>query len=232
MEQKLISVIIPTYMEEKYIDRTLISIKEQSYDNFEIIIADSESPDNTVEIANKYADKIISIEKKGISHGRNSGAGIAEGDILLFVDADTILEKDFLKVLSGMFSDKSVVCAHGNVTSKEVSYRLIYNLCSKLMHFSSIIGFPMFTGMCVAYLKEIFQKVNGFREDLVTAEDYDLSLRVKKFGKCVFVKEARAVTDPRRLRLWGMPKTIGFHSLNVCRYILTDTAFSDYPPLR
>ena len=64
MEQKLISVIIPTYMEEKYIDRTLISIKEQSYDNFEIIIADSESPDNTVEIANKYAPEHLELQIK------------------------------------------------------------------------------------------------------------------------------------------------------------------------
>ncbi|MEM5873123.1 MAG: glycosyltransferase, partial [Candidatus Aenigmatarchaeota archaeon] len=66
-----ISVIIPTYNEEKYIEDTLLSIKYQRFNYpYEIIVSDSNSKDKTIEIAKKYANKIIITKKRGISIGR------------------------------------------------------------------------------------------------------------------------------------------------------------------
>src|SRR5437867_2701970 len=87
----LVSVIIPSLNEENYIEKSLKSVKAQDYKNdIEIIVADSNSKDNTAKIARKYA-KVIVTKRKGISVGRNVGAKKARGEILLFLDADTIL---------------------------------------------------------------------------------------------------------------------------------------------
>ena len=90
----MLSIIIPAYNEEKYLPRLLRCIKEQTYKDYEIIIADANSTDKTRQIAKKYGCKIA---KGGLpAVGRNNGAKIAKGDILLFLDADAKFNKNFL----------------------------------------------------------------------------------------------------------------------------------------
>ena len=90
--KKLISIIIPTKNEEKYLPQLLESIKKQTVQPYEIIVADAGSTDRTVEIAKKYGAKVV---KGGLAaEGRNNGASIAKGDILVFIDADAILPTD------------------------------------------------------------------------------------------------------------------------------------------
>ena len=91
-----ISIIIPTLNEEKYIERCLKSLKNQSFRNFEIIVSDSYSTDDTVKIAKKYGAKVVLTKKTGPAAGRNEGARKAKGSILVFLDADTFVTKKFL----------------------------------------------------------------------------------------------------------------------------------------
>src|SRR5574341_590559 len=93
------SIIVPTYNEEQYIENCLKSLVTQDYSKseFEIIVSDSSSNDRTVEIARPIADKVVITKKRGIAHGRNFGANNSAGEILLFVDADVALDKNFLK---------------------------------------------------------------------------------------------------------------------------------------
>ena len=89
---RLVSIIIPAHNEERYIEKTLSHIKKQSYRNIEIIVVDDGSIDNTTKKAKIYADKIIKLKKrKGVSYARNAGAKVARGDLLVFLDADTML---------------------------------------------------------------------------------------------------------------------------------------------
>src|SRR3989344_4462300 len=91
----MISIIIPTFNEEKYLPKLLNCIKNQTYKDYEIIIADANSKDKTKAIAKKYGCKTV---RGGLpAVGRNNGAKAAKGDILLFLDADSLIEKDFLK---------------------------------------------------------------------------------------------------------------------------------------
>ena len=91
----MLSIVIPAFNEEKYLTRLLDSIKKQTYKNYEIIIADADSKDNTRKMAKKYGCKVI---KGGIpAVGRNNGAKVAKGDILLFMDADAIIGEKFLE---------------------------------------------------------------------------------------------------------------------------------------
>ena len=99
----MISLVIPTLNEEKNIGESLRSLKNQTYRNFEIIIADGGSKDKTVEIARKYADRVIVYKGSGISEAKNRGVREAKGDILVFTDADTKFENDWLEKIAKHF---------------------------------------------------------------------------------------------------------------------------------
>lgn len=104
---KKISVIVPAYQVEDYIKNTLQSIINQSFGDFEIVIVDDGSTDNTIEAAESalrgtdIPHKIIRKPNGGVSSARNEGARHAEGEFIAFVDSDDYVEKDFLKILYG-----------------------------------------------------------------------------------------------------------------------------------
>ena len=97
-----ISILIPVYNAQKFIDKTIKSILIQDFDDFEILIINDGSTDNTLEIINNLNDKrirIITKENGGISSARNCAISNALGEYILFVDADDYIEKDTLKKL-------------------------------------------------------------------------------------------------------------------------------------
>lgn len=94
------SIIIPVYNVEKYLGKCLESIKNQTYKDYEVIIVNDGTKDNSMDIAKKYDFKIINQKNQGLSAARNTGVKNATGDYLLFVDSDDYLEKDLLKELN------------------------------------------------------------------------------------------------------------------------------------
>ncbi|OUQ56652.1 hypothetical protein B5E58_10530, partial [Tyzzerella sp. An114] len=93
MENKKISVIVPIYNVEKYLNRCVDSIINQTYKNLEIILVDDGSPDNCGKICDEYAKKdnrikVVHKENGGVSSARNVGLNIATGDYIGFVDGD------------------------------------------------------------------------------------------------------------------------------------------------
>ncbi len=105
MNKAKVSIIIPAKNEEKYLPRLLESIKKQTTQPYEIIVADAGSTDRTVEVAKKYGAKVI---KGGIPQvGRNNGAKQAKTDIIVFLDADVILpDSNVLKALCNFMAQK------------------------------------------------------------------------------------------------------------------------------
>lgn len=94
------SIIVPVYNVEKYIDRCLKSIVNQSYSDYEIIVINDGSEDNSIEIAKKYPIKLINQKNSGLSAARNAGIKKATGKYLIFIDSDDFIEKDLLKNIS------------------------------------------------------------------------------------------------------------------------------------
>jgi len=93
MKEPLISIIVPVYNVEKYLPKCLDSLVNQTYQNIEIICVNDESPDNSLEILNRYADKdkrikIISQKNKGLSGARNTGMKYCCGEYIMFLDSD------------------------------------------------------------------------------------------------------------------------------------------------
>src|SRR4030042_1655610 len=115
-----VSVIIPTYDEEQNIEGCLKSVVNQDFiGKIESIVVDSHSQDNTRAIAQKYADKVIDLKARGVGKARNAGARIAKSPILLFVDADTYLETNFVAELYRTLTAPRVVCVSGVLRNLE-----------------------------------------------------------------------------------------------------------------
>ena len=95
----MISIIIPAWNEEKYLPKLLDCIKKQSYRDYEVIVADAGSKDRTRQTAKKYGCRGV---KGGMpAVGRNNGAKAAKGNLLVFLDADAMIGKDFLESALG-----------------------------------------------------------------------------------------------------------------------------------
>ena len=106
-----VSIILPVYNKEEYLDTTLSLLISQSFQDWELIIVDDGSTDNSSKIVRKYAlsdsrIKIISQENRGVSAARNQGISNASGEWIWFVDADDVPNKEFLcNIFSNSFPD-------------------------------------------------------------------------------------------------------------------------------
>jgi glycosyltransferase involved in cell wall biosynthesis len=232
-----ISIIIPTLNEGKYIERTLKALKTQDYGGkYEIIIADGMSKDDTVKIAKKYANKVIVARKKGIAVGRNAGARIAKGEILLFIDADTMLLFNTLSEISKAFRNKKIVGATCPILplTPKLNFLFFYWAINRYIKSSTKKKKAKVAGICCAYRKSTFEKVGGFDEKLETYEDINLSERISKFGKIAFVEDTLALTSVRRLKAWGTVKVVEKYVGSHIRYLLTGKGMGikEYRPVR
>ena len=110
--KELISVIIPVYNEEKYIDKCLLSVINQTYKNIEIIIVNDGSTDRSLNICRKYKDKRIKIYNKengGLSSARNYGLDKANGNYIYFIDSNDFIELNALESLYNAIKDYDIV---------------------------------------------------------------------------------------------------------------------------
>jgi S1-C subfamily serine protease len=202
-----LSVIIPTKNEEKYLPILLSQIKKQDFSDYEIIIADAESTDETVKIAKGFGCKIV---KGGLpAKGRNEGAKIAKGEILLFMDADNLyLPEGFFKKLISEFERRKLGVASfpiypaGNLIDK-----IIYFFYNNFVRFAQ--KFTAFATNAILIRKDVFEKVGGFDEKVTIGEDHDLAKKASKISKFGFIKGKPILTSARRFELEGRLKTYG-----------------------
>ena len=105
MKKPKFSIIVPVYNTEKYVKRCLDSIKSQSFKDYEVIIVNDGSTDNSSDIISKYSYKVINQENQGLSMARNNGVKEASGDYLIFLDSDDYIEKDLLEEINNSLSN-------------------------------------------------------------------------------------------------------------------------------
>lgn len=213
-----ISIIIPTLNEEDYLPNTLESIKNQNFKDYELIIADSFSEDSTLDIAKKFRAKIIKTPKKGPGAARNAGAKIAEGEILLFLDADTIFtESNCLEELDKKFKkDVNIALFLFEPSNRNLGILLSYKLMKFGAIFGELINRPFTPGFSQIIKRESFNKVKGYDESINVCEDLDLSLKIKEQcgGKFICIKP-EVINSARRSEKMGLLKTIKFYALPI-----------------
>ena len=202
----MLSIIVPALNEEKYLPILLSQIKKQNFNSdLEIIVADAGSKDKTVEIARNYGCKIV---PGGLpAQGRNEGAKVAQGETLLFMDADNIyLPENFLRKLLEEFEKRNLdvasfpICPNGNQFDK-IAYG-IYNWWAGITQ-----NFLPHATNSVLVKKEIHTKVSGFDEEIKIAEDHDFARRAAKIGRFGFIKTKPVLTSIRRFEKDGRLKT-------------------------
>jgi glycosyltransferase involved in cell wall biosynthesis len=200
-----ISVIIPAFNEEKFLGNCLLSLKEQDFKDFEIIVVDNNSTDKTREIAKQFGVILVPEKKQGVAFARNKGAKIAKGEILVFTDADTILPKNWLSRIKEEFErDKELIAFGGSCQfySGPISARLASKFLLKPFLFLDKFfsgGFNLM-GCNMAIKKEAFFEVGGFNENLKLNEDVEISYRLRKMGKVKFDPNFKVKTSGRRFR--------------------------------
>jgi glycosyltransferase involved in cell wall biosynthesis len=226
------SIIVPTYMEERCIEKCLRSIGDQRYKRteFEIIVSDARSTDHTADIARQYADSVIVEDRKGIAYGRNVGSKKARGDILIFIDADATLDQDFLSHCHQEFSNPAIIGMTGVAKPSDggILQRFVYRSTYGMVRLFDFFGLSLFPGICVAYRRVGFTEVGGFREDFGIVEDLDLSRRISRQGICTINSKAYAFVSTRRLEKHFL-STVVFHIYCDLKYLFTGKAPSLYP---
>jgi len=204
----MLSIIIPTLNEEKNIKRVLSIINRTSFIDYEVIIADAGSTDDTLKVAKEF-DCIIT--KGGLpARGRNAGAKIAKGNIFLFLDADLDIKiEDFISESIEKFNENKLDIASfplytqkNNIYMNPITLDIFYNIPQRLLKNL----FPM-GAMGIMVRKELFEKVNGFDETISLAEDHYFVQQADKIGKFGIISSVKMYMPLRRFQRDGYFRT-------------------------
>ena len=205
-----ISVIVPTFNEGKTVSRCLESVKKQTFKDYELVLVDGHSKDDTVEVAKKYVDRVIFDEGKGTPAARNFAVKKVSSEILVFVDGDTMVPENYLEVVDKAFK-KDVVGVGGPLLPEGGTFtdKLIFFICADLLRrIFSLLGSHHFSGASCAYQRKAYLEAGGFRTDLDMLDDVELSIRMGKYGKEKFEPKMLAVTSIRRTKQKGHTSTV------------------------
>jgi glycosyltransferase involved in cell wall biosynthesis len=203
----MLSIVIPTYNEEDYLPLLLTSIKGQTFQDYEIIVADNKSTDNTVKVATSFGACVVPGGLPG--KGRNIGASYARGDTILFLDADVVLQDpELLQKAFEEFNLKKfavATCGVEPLSDKKLDKlsHEAYNLFVKAT--ASFV--PHAPGFCIFVKRSTHDLINGFDEEIKLAEDSDYVYRASRWGKFGVLNQ-KVPVSVRRLDRDGRMKII------------------------
>ena len=199
-----ISIIIPTYNEEEYLPKLLESIKSQDFTDYEVIVADAQSNDNTREIAKEYGCVVVEGGLPGI--GRNNGAKVAKGEILLFLDSDLELTENYLTNVIEEFEADGLGIAITQMTplSEKKRDKYLHDLANWFM--IAVENIKPHGAGCYGIIsrKELHDECNGFDEDLSFGEDTDYIERLAEISEFKVLRNAKIGVSTRRLEEEGL----------------------------
>lgn len=189
----MFSVIIPYYNKEKYIERCIASVLNQTFQDFEIILVDDGSTDKGCEIIKaQYGNKItlISQTNQGVSTARNAGIKVAKYPFVAFLDADDCWHKQFLEKVKVIIDNEENVKIIGTHYSRDThflsnNYATI-NYFKFVNYFKSALRNTYFTSSSVVISKSFFDKNPAFNSNLKRGEDIDVWIRVVQSGGNAF----------------------------------------------
>lgn len=205
LAKDMLSIIIPALNEESCLPKLLECIRDQTYKDYEVIVADAGSNDRTRQIAKKFGCKIV---KGGMpSVGRNNGAKAAKGDILFFIDADAGFGRNFLKDCIDEFNSRKLDVAGLYIYPKENNFidRIFLSLFN-FWTFSTQLFYPNASGSGIMCRKWLHEKVNGFDDAIKLSEDMDYAKRCGRIGKFRLIRNAKSYVAMRRFEKDGRLK--------------------------
>ena len=198
-----VSFVVPAHNEQLVLANCLNAIRRAAAElncDHEIIVANDASTDATEEIAIALSDRVVNVELRNIGGVRNAGARVATGDLLIFVDADTILPTATLKAILTTVRAGTV----GGGAKVRFDQRL--DPVRHLLAYGFVVIwqdiFRLAAGCLVFVRRESFEKIGGFNERYFAAEELYLSLGIRRAGRFRIVRKP-VITSARKLRTYG-----------------------------
>lgn len=222
---KSVSVIVPTYNEEKNIGKCLSALNGQSLprEEFEVIVVDGGSKDGTVKIAENLGAKVMRQASRGVGGARNDGVAASKSRLIATTDADCVPCDRWLENIVARFDEDARIAALTGYLNPIVddmglmggyAYRALFGLCnmgvypaaSLLANYAGV-GYTHLCGANSAFRRDAFEEVGGY-SDLPNADDLEISKRLKPLGKIVFDKKIPVDYSVRRIRKMGLPNYV------------------------
>jgi glycosyltransferase involved in cell wall biosynthesis len=205
----MISFVVPAHNEEQLLDRTLAALHEAAdalAEPYEVIVVDDSSSDQTAAIARARGAAVVSVQYRQIARTRNAGAGVAEGDILIFVDADTLVSPATLRATfeacrAGAVGGGATLRFDGRLAPWTALARPVVDLLMRTCRVAA--------GCYFFCTRPAFQAVGGFDERLFALEEIALSRALRRQGRIVILRET-VVSSGRKLR-----QNSGWHILRL-----------------
>lgn len=224
-----ISIIIPTLNEEGFIDQLLEDIVQQD-EAYEVIVADSGSFDQTEEIVRNFAKRhptktirFLKARKKGVSIARNTGAAHANGEYILFLDADTRIPPGFLKNTINEMKERNLDAAgcyllpnSERVLDKTIFY-LHQHLILKPLQYTKR---PGAAGAGIVVKKSVHNQIFGFDEKFKYNEDLEYVKKISEIRQFRMLKSAQIIYSMRRFDEEGRPRVWFKYAVSGLCYLL------------
>ena len=175
MSNPLVSVIVPTFNSESFLNNCLRSVREQSYSNIEIIIVDKYSTDKTKEISEKFGAKVV-LYKSNRSKARNIGVGLSNGEFILSLDSDMELTSNVIKECVS-----KVKSGFSAVIIPEFSAGEGFWAACRALEKICYVGDDLIEAARF-FRKDLFKAVFGYDDQLVFGEDWALNQKIIKAG--------------------------------------------------
>ena len=196
MENKKVSIIVPVYNVELYIESCLDSLLNQTYSDYEIILINDGSTDGSIEICNKYNDKKIkkiNQTNKGVSIARNVGISYATGQYIMFVDADDMVSKNYIENLVASmekYNTDMVICKYTKEEDKLVNNESSQNVEGKIINANIVLE-----SMIENNLKEGYLWNKIFKKSIINENDLKFKDGVTVWEDLYFVMEYLSKAD-------------------------------------
>ena len=204
MKNDMISIIIPIYNVEKYLEKCLDSILNQTYKNLEIILIDDGSTDNSPNICNSYCEKdkrikIIHKNNEGVSSARNKGIELSKGKYIVFIDSDDYVSNEHIEVLYDCIISNNVDLVISNLIDISEDGIILNNeekesfLMNKDQCLKELLSEDNFYHLCCGniYRKDLLEKIR-FNCKYRIAEDLDFLYRyIKQISSAYFLSKKR-----------------------------------------
>ena len=205
----MISFIVPAYNEEQCLAETLDALHATGValdEAYEIVVADDGSTDQTAAIAGQKGAILVSVANRQIAATRNSGARMATGDWLIFVDADTVVNVEVVQAAVQAMRSGAVGGGAGIRFDEPVPVyaRFFLRIVVRIFRVTGLA-----TGCFLFCTRAAFTAVDGFDERYYGAEEIVMSRALKRQGKFVILKQA-VTTSARKLRTYSVRETMAF----------------------
>ena len=237
MEKNFISIVIPTYNRASFLKEAIDSVLSQTYRNFELIVVDDGSTDDTPKLLSSYGEKIKVIKKanKGPSAARNRGIKAAKGGWIAFLDSDDVWKPGKLEKQVQFIKDNPEIkiCQTEEIwirNGKRVNPRKKHEMHSGWIY-EQCLPLCIVSPSSVMIHRDVFEKVGLFDETMLACEDYDLWLRIAPHYPICLVREklivkqgghadqqSHVISSLDLLRIKAMVKSLESGGLNESQY--------------